>query len=219
MRLLAGLLLAIFSSVLIIGCEDAVPGLYPPGRDKVTVHVVDHGYHTGIIVPAAEARHLLPTLPDLPDGAFLEIGWGDAAFYQARGESVPLALRALFSDTDAVLHIAAFNNWPRRYFPESDVVDLTLSRDGFVAMMQFIADSAALKSGRAIVIGPGLYGSSRFYQAQGSYTLFHTCNHWAAEAIRASGFPITPAYGVTSGNVMFQIERGNTMDSTALPAR
>ena len=62
-------------------------------------------------------------------------------------------------------------------------------------------------SGAPIDLGPGLYPGSRFYAATGRYSLFYTCNSWIAEALRAGGCPITPAWALTGGNLAFQARR------------
>ena len=48
-------------------------------------HVVSHGWHTGIIVNRMDLTQAVPSLEDdFGSGEYLEIGWGDERFYQAR---------------------------------------------------------------------------------------------------------------------------------------
>ena len=71
------------------------PDLFP--GDGPVVHVVDHGYHTGIVLRQADMRAASIELgrtdavaadklrwlaTRYPEAKWLEIGWGDAAFYQ-----------------------------------------------------------------------------------------------------------------------------------------
>ncbi|MGH8525150.1 MAG: DUF2459 domain-containing protein, partial [Gammaproteobacteria bacterium] len=52
---------------------------------------------------------------------------------------------------------------------------------------------ARLGTGAAAPLGRGLYGNSRFYPARGKFHLFNTCNTWAARALGAAGYSISPA--------------------------
>ena len=104
------LALGLFAAGLALGTASGDPALYPyRGGDGVRVHVVDHGYHAGLVVAAPDLRaaalRLARTEPDLahvlravaqdyPHADWLEFGWGDAGFYRdARTlEDVTLAL-------------------------------------------------------------------------------------------------------------------------------
>jgi len=64
-----------------------------------------------------------------PDPVFehLEVGWGDRAYYMAPEGSLWLGARALLWPTPGVLHVAAFNGPPERYFAEAAVVELAIA--------------------------------------------------------------------------------------------
>lgn len=203
-------MLAIFSG----GCVGPVQGLYPPKGDDPgrIVYVVNHGWHTGIVVQRQEVpENIWPVTRDFPNARYLEVGWGDEGFYQAQEITSGLALKAIFWPTPSVLHVVAFDPPVERYFSQSDVVAVRLTDQGFRKMLQFIgATHARTENGAAIRLGPGLYGKSFFYRAQGSYWLMKTCNTWTAEALRAGGAPITPFYALTAGNVTYQTKKFGT---------
>jgi uncharacterized protein (TIGR02117 family) len=200
------ILLALVGSVA--SCRGPVASLFPPaaGEPPVTVHVIDHGWHTGLVVPrAAIPPGAWPEHRDFPDAEALEIGWGDRAFYQATDVTVWMALRAAFASEGSVLHVVGLRRHVAETLPGTDILAIALSRAGFSALVRYIEDSHARDAdGRAVPLGPGLHGDSRFYLAAGRYTLLETCNTWIARALRAAGCPITPAFAVTAGNVMWQ---------------
>jgi Protein of unknown function (DUF2459) len=41
-------------------------------------------------------------------------------------------------------------------------------------------------------LGPGLYGTSLFFRANGAFHLFNVCNHWIARLLDAAGVPTAP---------------------------
>ena len=72
--------------------------------------------------------------------------------------------------------------------PRSTLVELSAA--GAEALARFVSRAYARDaSGAPIDLGPGLYPGSRFYAATGRYSLFHTCNSWIAEALRARRLP------------------------------
>lgn len=196
---------------LAAGCLGPVISLYPPepGAPGELVWVVDHGWHTGLVLERSSiSPGLLPEQGDFPLARYLEVGWGDADFYQAREPGIWAALRAAVASRASVIHMVGLPMRPEAIFAVRDVVELRLSRSGFEALVRFV-DAGFDREGRprAPVLGSGLYGTSAFYPARGRYHLLHTCNTWIARALRAAGVPITPVYAMTAGNLMWQVRR------------
>ncbi len=201
-----------FSITLFSGCAKPVHALYPPGPDQndtKTVYVVNnYGDHTGIVIPRKDADPYMHAFNDFKSARYLEFGWGDAAYYQAKKITYWLSMRAAFWPTDSVLHVVAVENDPLVHFSDSGVVALELSKAGFIRLIEFIDNSFTLdEKGEIIKLGSGLYGKSRFYRAEGTFYLFNNCNDWSADAIRSSGYPISTFYILTAGNLMYQLEQ------------
>ncbi len=203
--------LILFSIALLAGCAKPVSALYPPDPDRTdnkTVYIVNHGLHTGIVLSKKDAAPYMDSFDDFKSAQYLEIGWGDETYYQTEEETFWMGIRALFWPTDSVLHVAALQSNPVAYFSNSEVVQLKLSKKGFIRLVEFIDNSFALNEKRQIInLGSGLYGTSRFYRAEGTFHLFNNCNTWSAGAIRSSGFPISTFYVFTGGNVMYQLKQ------------
>ena len=193
------------------GCAGPVRGLYPPGEGEAvrSVYVVSHGWHTGIVVNRQDIPEgVWPEHNDFPDSEYLEVGWGDRDFYQAAEPTSGLALKAVFWPTASVLHVVGFRGPAERFPGGAGRIEIGLSPRGFRALAAFIEDTYARdESGKAIPLGPGQYGQSRFYLARETYFLLKTCNTWIARALRAAGCPVTPLYAVTAGNVMYQARK------------
>jgi len=190
------------------GCAAAVPGLFPPapGEPTTPVWLVQHGWHTRVAFQRADVDPAVwPESEDLGDGAYLDVGWGDAAFYPADDPGVSTALHAVLRPTPAVLHVGAFEQPPRAAFPGQRIVRVDLSPRGFERLTRFIHASYALDSrGRPVRTGPGRYPRSAFYEATGRYHLFSTSNTWTARALREAGVPVSPWCATTAGGVMRQ---------------
>ncbi len=212
--LVVALVVAVAVAVVVLATAwlTARPGdrsLYPPppGEEAVTVRLVARAWHSGLLLPrdalaraAAEAGDgtLLEVTERFRAYPALEIGWGDAGFYR----TVPtvealdgrLALRALFTPggRPAVLHVVGVAAEPEAAFPGAGIVTLRLSRAGFGRLAAALGRAFTLRDGHPVVLGPGLYGPSLFYEAEGRFSLLAVCNHWSAGLLAAAGVPVTP---------------------------
>lgn len=197
--------------LILCGCLSGVQNLYPPSLERgcKTVFVVNHGWHTGIIVEEQElALSLWQEKDERPAGEYIEFGWGDARFYQAQKITVGLKLRAILFPTGAVLHVVGLSAHPRSYYEGISIMDIRVSREGLQRLIAYLRESyARTAAGKAVLIGSGLQENSLFYEAEGTYSVLNTCNNWAAGALRATGFPITPGYAMTTGNLVYQVKR------------
>ncbi|MFK8328428.1 DUF2459 domain-containing protein [Pseudomonas sp. BJa5] len=191
------------------------------GGDGRSLYVVNHGLHTGLVIARPDLLQVLPALAEaFGDGDFIEFGWGDEDFYRAPQATLSLALRALFGSTAAVLHAVRIDGDPRRRFAASEVIEVRVTEDGYRRLLAFVAGTFIHSAtGSLAVLGPGLYGQSRFYQAKGSYSLFYTCNTWVAEALAASGCPMSPAAVITAGSVMSSLRRATAVGASCLVSR
>jgi len=173
-------------------------------------YVVSHGWHTGVVVSREDLIGMAPEFADdFKSGRYLEIGWGDEQFYQAPVFTLSLALRALLWPTATVLHVAAVSDRPQDYFPASEVITITVPPAGYAALLAFIAGSFERTAGPGIIpLGPGLYGASRFYRAQGVFHAGNTCNTWVAKALAAAGYPLADLKTITATGLLSQLPRG-----------
>ena len=187
------------------------------------INVVFHGWHSGIALPAADLPpQAWPAQRDFPNFEHFEVGWGDRAYYMAPEGSLWLGLRALLWPTPGVLHVAAFNGPPERYFAEAAVVELDVSAAGFAALVAAVRDSherapAPLdRFGRDAQpsagapdwppsLGPGQHGASRFYASRERFHLFRTCNVWVASVLAVAGVPLRPAAALSAGALFAQL--------------
>jgi uncharacterized protein (TIGR02117 family) len=199
--------------------------LYPVRANAahVDVLVVSHGYHAGMVVPRAAmadaARRLaLPALSAL-DARFssypwLEIGWGDEGFYTqvptTSSLTVAMGLRALFKPGNpSVLHVVGLPLHPRAVFFSADMVQIELGAHGFDLLAEKIDAAFARGAGGAPAqeIGPGLYGSSLFFRAIGTFHAFHVCNHWVADMLDVAGVPTAPVLATAPQGLLWDLRR------------
>lgn len=180
--------LVVVSVLLLAACMvPRSPVLTAPNEPTRTVHLVRHGWHAGRVLKVADLPDTSPLVRDFADAEHIEIGWGDRDYYRAADPSAWMAMRALFWPTPSALHIVGFRGTPQAYFAESEVAPLTVPQSGFDRLHARLRESFELDAtGNPMVLGPGLYGRSRFYASLESFHLFKTCNAWTAEVLRAA---------------------------------
>ena len=207
MKVLAGIL-----GLLGLGCG-TLPKALPPVRESPPApatrafHVLSHGWHTGIAVPAADLNGRLPDLAKrFPRATYYEIGWGDAGFYQSPKVTTGLALQAMFHSPGTVVHIVGFNVPPPAYFRTSEVLTVSVGEANYRNLLRYLESSFSRDAnGRPLPLGPGLYGNSQFYAATGSYHACNTCNKWTAKALYSAGVDLSPALSLTSDSVVDRV--------------
>jgi uncharacterized protein (TIGR02117 family) len=227
----AGLLVAVVTATTRGGDR----ALWPPqpGAPTTEIFIVSHGYHAGIVVPrraVAEpanrrgrgALGLVATR--FADFDWLEIGWGDEGFYRevptTASLTVALAVRALFRPGNlSVLHVVGVKNDPRAVFANSDVVRIDLGEAGFARLVDKLdAAFARVRDGAMPEeLGPGLYGPSLFFRANGTFHIFSVCNHWLAGLLDAAGVPTSPVLATLPFGLLLDLEWRSGLVRLPLP--
>lgn len=202
-------------SFALLGAGCAAPanrGAAPvPPATSHRIHVVSHGWHSGIVVRAADVpADAWPARRDFDAAEYLEVGWGHREYYQAREPPVWLGLRALLWPSPGVLHMVAFSGAVDRQFPAAEIVALQITPQGLARLVAAIAASHERDAaGRTIALGPGLYGTSRFYASRDTFHLFATCNVWTAAMLRRAGVPVRPLLSATAAALFAQLRRAS----------
>ena len=152
-----------------------------PCEPTRTLYVVSHGWHSGVVVERADLVQQMPALaPEIGREGYVEVGWGEERFYQARETTVGMALRALLQPNSSVLQVVPFADSPRRYFAGSEIVEVRTDDAGYSAALAVMAATFKPDLQR---LGRSLYGEGWFYSAEGSFHLFNTCNTWVASVL------------------------------------
>lgn len=202
------LLLAL--TLAICGCADpSVRAVAPVQGTGVTIHVISHGWHTGIAIPADRAMQLDFLAKHFEEKAeWYEIGWGDRRYYQADDPGLGLTLRAGLWPTESILHVTALPQAPGEYFPNSEVIALKTGTEQYGQMIDAMAGIFKRDTnGNVITDGKGLYGDSLFFESTGSFHAFNNCNGWTAVMLKRGGLDMNTFMTLTADGVMQQARR------------
>ncbi len=173
-------------------------------RADPSITIVNHGWHVGIIVPAAQAEAVMPFLQErFYQAQYYEFGWGDQGFYQADEITLPLILRALFVRTATVMHVVSIRQPPSTFFTRSEQVSFRLDEQSLHKLLSAIRlGFASEENNLPIALRMGIYGDSHFYRGSGKYHVFNTCNSWVADVLQQGGFKSAPWFDLTATAIM-----------------
>ena len=178
------------------------------GLGKNQIYVVSHGWHTGIVVPAKAIQAEVSELHErFRDSHYIEFGWGDKGFYQAREITSGLTIRAILWPTESVVHAVSVPADPSKYFSASKVEKICVSDSELASLISFLANSFYKDAnGQVLKLQSGIYGDSQFYKGVGDYYLMNTCNTWTAKGLRSIGMDVSTTFKLTAGSVMSYIK-------------
>jgi uncharacterized protein (TIGR02117 family) len=166
-----------------------------PSKKEVKVYILSNGVHTDIVVPKENELMDWTRYVDYKDtkgkdstANFVAFGWGDKGFYMETptwGDlTFRVAFRAAFGLSTSALHTTLYKEIKEGKTCKS----IYLSKKQYRKLVNFITNSFEKnKDGGVIHIRTdAVYGANdAFYEAEGSYSLFHTCNTWANNALKA----------------------------------
>ena len=166
-------------------------GTHPPAKQCVPdneIYISTNGVHLDIIFPANEINNALRhQLEITPNTKFVSFGWGDKQFYIQTPEwkdlTVPVAFKALFLKSETAMHVTLYDQSYLRWNK------ITICPEQLEVLNEYIEKSFATDSAGKIVKVPvpGYGYNDTFYNATGSFSLFHTCNIWVNNALKKTG--------------------------------
>jgi hypothetical protein len=197
----------IIKSTLLLICLQ-VGYLY--ASDSVDVYIINYHYHTGIIIPTDSlVMSQLKVGENFKEYQKIDIGWGDADFYQISGFDLYLAAKALLMPTRSVLRFEGMN-YPVTAMPENfDFIFLIkFPRAKLTKMIELVNQSFDLdKNGNIEKATEQYSGKVQFYFSNQKYHSFNTCNTWVARLLRDSGFDISTFMVITEYDLYNRLKK------------
>jgi uncharacterized protein (TIGR02117 family) len=160
-----------------------------PARQECTstheIFIASNGIHLDIIVPVENIEpQFLQKLRPLHDTRYIAFGWGDKEFYIKTPEwsdlTFPVAFKALFLKSETAMHVTYL---PQR-FPSWRKVNLCSEQ--LAKLKRYISNSFQQDENSHFtrIDFEGYNQFDAFYEANGSFSLFKTCNVWVNTALR-----------------------------------
>lgn len=165
-------------------------------KDEVAIYILTNGVHTDIVLPVKNhvidwSQRVRYFNSDSNNNAnFLAMGWGDKGFYLETPTWSDLKASVAFKAATGLSNSAIHTTYYKSMNESDKCKKILISNNQYQRLVTFISTSFQEDSnGHFIQIKTNAnYGNSdAFYEANGNYSIFHTCNTWANNALKASG--------------------------------
>lgn len=193
--------------LLVAACQSLPLPARPPREPTASIFIVRRAWHIDIGFASADLQPPLRSLlNEFPPATYLEFGFGDRHYLLTRDHGTSTLLRALWPGPGLVL-MTALRATPQEAFGAANVIELRLAEDRAHDLQMFVWRSMSRGDAPLQPVAAGPYAGSVFYDAIPSYSGLHTCNTWAAQALRAAGLPVHTTGVAFAGQVWSQVRR------------
>jgi uncharacterized protein (TIGR02117 family) len=171
----------------------------PAQAERIRIYVVSNGIHSELVLPrrttTIDWTRYFPLdafAAPPPEPAYVALGWGERAFYldTPRWSDVTLAsaLRALVGRNRSVLHVTYADSLA--WFPE--VYAISLAEPQYARLTSYVLETLRMRAGSGARVPGRSYGDAdAFFEANGTYNLFRTCNTWVGRGLRRAGVRVS----------------------------
>lgn len=162
---------------------------------EIPIYILTNGVHTDVVLPLKSEHYdwtnqLKTEHTKAKDTTmnYVALGWGDKGFYLETPTWADLkastALKAASGLSSSAMHVTFYKEMKE----SKSCKKLQISSNNYKKLILFINESFQTKSGEFLKIETeAVYGKHDvFYEANGSYSLFYTCNSWANQALKAA---------------------------------
>lgn len=161
----------------------------------IEIYLLSNGVHTDIVVPVktpttdwSEKVKFQNTKANDTTAKYLAFGWGDKGFYLNTPTWADLKFSTAFYAASGLSTSAMHCTFYKRMKEDEECRKIIITEKQYKALVDFIQNSFQMKNGQVIKIETdAVYGNNdAFYEANGSYNLFYTCNTWTNSALKAA---------------------------------
>lgn len=158
-----------------------------------TIYLIKQGWHTAVVFQREIVDPVIfPEIRYFENFDLIDVGWGDAEFYQYPGFDSGLAWKALFYPTPSTLRVEGIGISKENYFDISEIViELRINNEDLNILLNYISNTVRRdENNRPKILSTQYLGRVYFFDANGSYHLFNTCNTWLARGLKKTGVEI-----------------------------
>jgi hypothetical protein len=187
--------LPVLLMALLVACSASPPRLAQPPSSgaadgTASLYVIKRKWHVDIGLATADLQPPLASLrAQFPPTQYLLFGFGDRHYLLDQDRGFSGALAALWPGPGLML-VTGLSTSLQVAFGEDNVIEITVTAAQLRDAQAFVWRALAAHEGAIAALRAGPYEGSLYYSASQAYSAVHTCNTWAAEALRAAGLPV-----------------------------
>ena len=166
--------------------------------EDVAIYIKTNGVHTDVVLPvktaqldwSKEIKFSNTHLADSTRMKWLAMGWGDKGFYLQTPTwsdlKFSVAFKAMTGLSTTAIHATFYDTLQET----ESCKKIIISNAQYARLTQYILNSFRQDADghlERIVTNANYNDADAFYEANGHYSMFHTCNTWANSALKACG--------------------------------
>jgi uncharacterized protein (TIGR02117 family) len=169
----------------------------PSANNNIPMYILTNGVHTDLVVPVRNAqidwsKSILfeNTIGRDTKAQWIAFGWGDKGFYLETPTWADLKFSTAFKAATGLSTAAIHATYYHGLREGKDCIRTSIDSARYARLIAYIQQSFRRDSNGQImhIVTNANYGrTDAFYEAKGSYSLFHTCNTWANNGLKACG--------------------------------
>lgn len=162
---------------------------------EVPIYIMTNGVHTDLVLPiksdikdwSQEIKFENTQAQDSTNN-FIAFGWGDKGFYLNTPEWSDLKASTAFNAAFGLSTSAMHTTFYKSLRESKTCVKITVSNENYQKLVDYIESGFQHDANQQpIFIAATTYGKNdSFYEANGKYNLFQTCNSWANAGLKAA---------------------------------
>ncbi|KOY85457.1 urease-associated protein [bacterium 336/3] len=169
----------------------------PNTSKDISIYILTNGVHTDIVLPIKTnfidwSEEIKFENTNSKDTAFqyVALGWGDRGFYLETPTWADLKFSTAFKAAFGLSKTAIHTTFYQELKEGKNCVKIKISANQYQKLIEYVKKSFKTDSENHFVCiqTDARYGKNdAFYEATGSYSLFHTCNTWTNNALKIAG--------------------------------
>ena len=165
-------------------------------KKEVTIYMKSDGIHTDFVLPVKnELKNWDKTFhfdnAKNVDSTFkyISIGWGDQGFFLNTPQWSDLTFSTAFNACFYLGKSAIHTNYLKELDFHYKHVEFKISKREYKILCRYIENSLKVSKNKCPICikGRGYWDSDAFYESNGSYGLFNTCNSWINTGLKTAG--------------------------------
>jgi uncharacterized protein (TIGR02117 family) len=190
------LVLLYFISALVLSKIEVNSDFKEDEQNEYEIYLLTNGVHVDLVLPYKNEFHDWSKFVNAGDtksgdtlAQFVAFGWGDKGFYlqtKTWGDlKFKTAFNALFYRSTSAMHVSFY----KRMRVSESCKKIQITRESYDKLVKYIRESFDVDGdGNSLKIKDVAYHNyDSFYEAQGKYSLFFTCNTWTNDGLKAAG--------------------------------
>jgi len=201
-RSIALILLSIIGVLVLYVFSALILSVIPVNKNPITssnivIYLLSNGDHTDIVVPvknslkdwSTEIKYE-NTITNDTTAQYIAIGWGNKDFYLNTPTwaqfKLSLGIKSILGMGTSAIH----TDFCKTLVVGNNCKKVMISNDQYIKLIKYI-EASFKKNAIGQVINIKTHANydntDAFYEANGTYSLFYTCNTWANDALKACG--------------------------------